>query len=60
MPRQYTFADLGYVRKKRQTRREIFLSMEWSTLLACIEPHYPKSGRRGRQPMPLESMLHLY
>jgi hypothetical protein len=26
MPRQTTFADLDYARKKRPTRREIFLS----------------------------------
>jgi len=65
MPRQTTFADLDYARKKRQTRREAFLSeMEavapWSALLSRIEPHYPKSGRRGRQPMPLASMFRLY
>jgi transposase, IS5 family len=65
MPRQTTFADLDYTRKKRQTRREVFLSemegvVPWSGLLSRIEPHYPKSGRRGRQPMPLASMLRLY
>jgi len=27
-------------------------------LLAMIEPHYPKAGRKsGRPPMPLETML---
>ena len=65
MPRQASFADLDYTRKKRQTRREVFLSemegvVPWSGLLSRIEPHYPKSGRRGRQPMPLASMLRLY
>jgi len=65
MPRQTTFADLDYARKKRQTRREIFLSemeavVPWAALLARIEPCYPRSGRRGRQPMPLESMLRIY
>jgi IS5 family transposase len=65
MPRQSTFADLDYSRKKRQTRREMFLSemdvvVPWPTLLSCIEPYYPKSGRRGRQPMGLESMLRIY
>jgi transposase, IS5 family len=65
MARQTTFADLDYARKKRQTRREIFLSemeavVPWAALLARIEPHYPKSGRRGRQPMALASMLRIY
>jgi IS5 family transposase len=65
MPRQSTFADLDYSRKKRQTRREMFLSemevvVPWPTLLSCIEPYYPKSRRRGRQPMGLESMLRIY
>ena len=65
MPRQTTFADLDYARKKRQTRREIFLSemeavVPWAALLQRIELHYPRSGRRGRQPMPLESMLRIY
>jgi hypothetical protein len=32
----------------------------WSGLLSVIEPHYPKAGRRGRQPMGLETMLRIY
>ena len=32
----------------------------WSALLARLEAHYPKSGRRGRQPMALDSMLRIY
>jgi len=65
MSRQASFADLDYTRKKRQTRREVFLKemevvVPWSALLSRIEPHYPKSGRRGRQPMALGSMLRIY
>jgi transposase, IS5 family len=65
MSRQASFADLDYTRKKRQTRREVFLEemevvVPWSALLSRIEPHYPKSGRRGRQPMGLGSMLRIY
>lgn len=65
MPRQASFADLEYARKKRLTRREVFLNemeavVPWSAMLARLEPHYPKSGRRGRQPMELESMLRIY
>jgi IS5 family transposase len=32
----------------------------WSALLFRVELHYPKSGRRGRQPMGLGSMLRIY
>ena len=65
MSRQASFADLDYSRKKRQTRREVFLKemevvVPWSALLSRIEPHYPKNGRRGRQPMGLGSMLRIY
>jgi hypothetical protein len=61
---QTTFASLAYDRKKKQTRREKFLAemeraLPWPELLAVIEPHYPKAGRRGRQPYPLETMLRL-
>ena len=31
----------------------------WATLLALIEPHYPKAGR-GRQPLGLEKQLRIY
>ena len=65
MNRQASFADLEYASKKRLTRREVFLNemeavVPWTALLAKLEPYYPKSGRRGRQPMPLESMLRIY
>ena len=32
----------------------------WSSLLAKLEPHYPQSGRRGRQPMALNRMLRIH
>lgn len=65
MSRQSSFADLEYANKKRLTRREVFLNemeavVPWRALQARLEPHYPKSGRRGRQPMALESMLRIY
>ncbi|QJD28516.1 IS5 family transposase [Methylococcus geothermalis] len=63
--KQTTFASLAFDRKKKQTRREKFLAemeraVPWPELLAVIEPHYPKAGRRGRQPYPLATMLRLY
>jgi IS5 family transposase len=32
----------------------------WAELEAVIEPHYPRAGRRGRQPMRMASMLRIY
>lgn len=63
--KQLTFASLSYDIKNKQTRRERFLlemeqGVPWEALLAVIEPVYPKSGGRGRQPMPLSMMLRLY
>ena len=63
--KQTTFASLAFDGKKKQTRRERFLAemeavVPWAALLAVIEPHYPKAGRRGRPPMPLATMLRVY
>ena len=32
----------------------------WKSLLALIEPHYRKTGRPGRQPYPLATMLRIH
>jgi transposase, IS5 family len=63
--KQTSLASLTYEAKKKQTRREKFLAemeqaVPWQELLAVIEPHYPKAGRKGRQPMPLKVMLRIY
>jgi len=63
--KQTTFASLTDRWKRKRTRRETFLAemgplAHWVELVGLIEPHYPKSGRRGRQPMPLESMRRIY
>ena len=70
MPKQPAFPGLRDAMKKKQTRRELFLSemdtvVPWDRLLALIVPHYPKSGPKsgpkgGRPPMPLETMLRVY
>jgi IS5 family transposase len=62
---QTSFASLEYAGKKRRTRREKFLwEMEqvvpWARLIALVEPHYPKSGRVGRQPVGVQRMLRMY
>jgi len=66
MPKQRAFPSLAHAMKKKQTRRERFLSemdavVPWGRLLGLIEPHYPKAGPKGgRPPMPLETMLRVY
>ena len=64
-PSQISFAQAEYAGKKKQTRRELFLAkmeqvVPWSRLTEVIEPHYPKSGKRGRPPVGLERMLRMY
>ena len=62
---QMSFSDAEQSLKKKQTRREQFLSqldmlVPWSDLLVLIAPHYATSGRRGRQPIGLEVMLRIH
>ena len=64
MNEQTTLAGLAWMQKKKQTRRERFLSemdqvIPWKRLLAVIEPHYSKPGA-GRRPKDLETMLRIY
>jgi transposase, IS5 family len=63
--KQPSFASLSFDAKKKRTRREDFLSemekvVPWAKLLALIEPHYPREGRPGRQPIPCLTMLRIY
>jgi IS5 family transposase len=66
MPKQPAFPVLRDAMKKKQTRREVFLSemeavVPWIRLLSFITPHYPKAGPQGgRPPMQLETMLRVY
>ena len=62
---QISFSEAEYAKKKKQTRREVFLAkmeqvVPWSRLMEVIAPHYPKSGKRGRPPIGLERMLRMY
>ena len=64
MSHQLTFADSEFSSKRRQTRKEIFLSrmeriLPWQDMSAVIEPFYPKAGN-GRRPYPLETMLRIH
>ena len=44
---QLTFGDAEQQGRRKRTRREIFLSVSWMSLLALIGPHYPKAGGVG-------------
>jgi len=64
-PTQVSFAQAEYEKKKKRTRREVFLEkmeqvVPWNRLMEVIEPHYPKGGKRGRPPIGLERMLRMY
>lgn len=59
-----SFSQAEFADKKKITRREKFLArmeeiIPWQSLLAVIEPFYPKGGR-GRPPVGLERMLRMY
>ena len=62
--KQMTFANTGFERYSRQTKRAVFLDemnaiVPWKRLCALIAPHYP-TGEGGRPPIPLERMLRIY
>jgi IS5 family transposase len=64
-PTQKSFAQAEYEKKKKRTRREVFLEkmervVPWARLIEVIEPYYPKSGKRGRPPIGLDRMLRMY
>jgi len=62
---QTSFSSVEYANKKKITRRDRFLetiekAAPWEKLLSQLEPHYPTSGKRGRQPIGLQRMLRMY
>jgi IS5 family transposase len=61
---QQTFTDMEYARRKKKTRKEIFLAkmeevVPWGAIIRLIEPYY-YSGERGRPPVPLAIILRMY
>jgi IS5 family transposase len=63
--RQSSFTQAEYAGKKKQTRRDLFLAKMQTVvprdrLIAVIESYYPKSGKRGLQPIGIERMLRMY
>ncbi|MDR2795482.1 MAG: transposase, partial [Spirochaetaceae bacterium] len=64
MKTQQTFTDVEYGKRKRISRREVFLdTMEslvpWEKLKGQIRPHYFQ-GKRGRPPKGIQTMLRMY
>ena len=62
---QTSFSELEYTTKKKQTRRDRFLSgieavTPWAELEKAIAPYYPSSGGRGRPSIGLIRMLRMY
>lgn len=62
---QLSFREAGYVCKRKQTRREKFLSemartILWDDLAGEVAKHCPESGKRGRQPYPIDTMLRIH
>src|ERR1039458_9419551 len=64
-PKQETFAEAGFEKYRKPTRREEFLAqmntvMPWEKLNALIEPAYPAGDGAGRPPAGLERMLRIH
>ena len=64
MEGQQSLADWEYANRKRKTKRDEFLEImeeviPWDEWTALVEPYYP-SGKRGRPPRGVETMLRMY
>jgi IS5 family transposase len=64
MNSQISFADVEYANRRRTTKKELFLNamddiIPWEHWVSIIEPYYP-SGKRGRPPVGIETMLRMY
>lgn len=67
MERQTSFSDVEYASHRVTTRKEEFLRqmdglVPWAEWCALIAPHWhpTRPGKRGRRPVPVETMLRLY
>jgi IS5 family transposase len=64
--KQLGFSDYEQTTAKKQTKREKFLAemevvVPWDALISLIEPHYPKTSKKGgRPPYPLATMLRIH
>ena len=60
--RPLSFADQVCQNNKKPTKLKKMLDemekvIPWGKIMAMIEPHYHRTGGRGRQPYPLEAIL---
>lgn len=63
--RQKTFAENGFEKHRKATKRDIFLAnmdeiIPWRELSEVIEPFYPKTPGTGRPPIGIERMLRIH
>jgi transposase, IS5 family len=64
--KQLGFTDYALTTAKKRNKREKFLAemeavVPWQALLDRIEPHYPKTSKKGgRPPFPLATMLWIH
>jgi IS5 family transposase len=63
--KQSSFSDVEFAGKKKLTRRDHFLAeidavTPWPALVAALRPYYPMGDGRGRLPVGLARMLHMY
>lgn len=61
---QQTFSDIEYSNRRRKTKREDFLEkmneiIPWAKWVDLIQPYY-YTGKRGRPPIEIETMLRMY
>ena len=61
---QQTFSDIEYSNRRRKTKREDFLEkmneiIPWTQWVDLIQPYY-YTGKRGRPPIEIETMLRMY
>lgn len=63
MEKQYNFTDMEYGKRRRATKREVFLEkmddiIPWKAWVSEVVPYYP-DGSRGRRPREIEQMLRM-
>ncbi len=64
MMKQMTFVDIEFAGKRKQARKELFLTemdqvVPWKGLIVLIEPHDPK-GKGGRPAFAFMALLHVH